>query len=112
MSRFLSNVLILLFSLAFSAGLFAGEALWIDVRTADEYGQGHVTEAVNIPYGEIVGRIGEVTTDKNAQIYVYCRSGRRSGIAKDSLENAGFTRVVNAGGLQDAQKLAAEAAVR
>ncbi len=49
-----------------------------------------------------------MTTDKDAEIYVYCRSGRRSGIAKAALDEAGFTRVVNAGGLEDALKKAAE----
>lgn len=102
--RFYSKIFILLNILVFSAGLNAGEALWIDVRTADEYRTEHVTEAVNIPYEEIAGRISEVTGDKDALIYVYCRSGRRSGIAKDSLEQAGYNNVVNLGGLEDAKR--------
>lgn len=87
---------------------WAGDAYWIDVRTAEEYTAGHVGQAVNIPYEEIAQRISEVTTDKDAEIYVYCRSGRRSGIAKAALDEAGFTRVVNAGGLEDALKNAAQ----
>lgn len=106
--RFYSKIFILLNILVFSAGLNAGEALWIDVRTADEYRTEHVTEAVNIPYEEIAGRIGEVTGDKDALIYVYCRSGRRSGIAKDSLEQAGYNNVVNLGGLEDAKRKAGD----
>jgi phage shock protein E len=89
---------------------WAGEAYWIDVRTAEEYAAGHVGQAVNIPYEEIANRISEVTRDKDAEIYVYCRSGRRSGIAKAALDEAGFTRVVNAGSLEDALKRAAETA--
>ena len=98
-----------LFLLLLSFPLFAwsGEAHWIDVRTAEEYAAGHVSEAVNIPYEEITRRIGEVTTNKDALIYVYCRSGRRSGIAREALE-AGFSNVVNVGGLEDALKKAAE----
>ena len=87
---------------------WAGDAYWIDVRTAEEYTAGHVSQAVNIPYEEIGDRISEVTHDKDALIYVYCRSGRRSGIAKDTLDSAGFTHVVNAGGLEEALKQAEE----
>jgi phage shock protein E len=103
-----------LFLLLLSLPLFAwpGEAHWIDVRTAEEYASGHVTQAVNIPYEEITERIGEVTTDKDALIYVYCRSGRRSGIAREALAEAGFSNVVNVGGLEDALKKAAQLSPR
>ena len=70
-------------------------------------GQGHVPGAVNIPYEEITGRIGEVTDDKDALIYLYCRSGRRSGIAKSALDQAGFSQVVNIGGFDNAKREAA-----
>jgi phage shock protein E len=86
---------------------WAADPLWIDVRTAEEYAQGHVSAAVNIPYEEITDRVGEVTADKDALIYVYCRSGRRSGIAKGALEAAGYRNVVNVGGLQEAMEKAA-----
>jgi len=86
----------------------AADPLWIDVRTAEEYAAGHVSQSINIPYEEITDRVGEVTTDKDALIYVYCRSGRRSGIAKAALDEAGFSRVVNAGGLEEALKQAEE----
>lgn len=99
--------LCLLFSLAAACSLWAGEAFWIDVRSAEEFAAEHVSPAVNIPHTEIAARIAEVTTDKDALIYLYCRSGRRSGLAKDALEQAGYTNVVNLGGLQDAQRAAA-----
>jgi phage shock protein E len=108
MSRSLSKVVVALFLLVFSSASWGGDALWIDVRSADEYNTEHVSEAVNIPHTEISGRIDEVTTDKDALIYVYCRSGRRSGIAQTTLSEAGYTNVVNVGGLQDAQAKAAE----
>ncbi len=98
-----------LFVLLLSANLWAADPLWIDVRTAEEYAGGHVTEAVNIPYEEIVARIGEVTTDRDAEIYLYCRSGRRSGIAMKALEAEGFSRVVNIGGFQQALQKAGQA---
>jgi phage shock protein E len=98
--------LCVLLSLLVSCSLWAGEALWIDVRSAEEYATGHVSPAVNIPHTEIAARIAEVTTEKDDLIYLYCRSGRRSGLAKDALEQAGYTNVVNLGGLQDAQQAA------
>jgi len=96
--------------LAWTCTAWAGDAHWIDVRTAEEYAAGHVSQAVNIPYEEITQRIGEVTEDKDALIYVYCRSGRRSGIAMEDLRQAGFSNVVNVGGLEDAQRAAAREA--
>ena len=99
---------ILLFLIFFSTLTWSNETLWIDVRTADEYSQGHVPGAIHIPYEQIAGRIGEVTQDKDALIYLYCRSGRRSGIALDTLSNAGFTNAFNIGGLEDANRKAAE----
>ena len=97
---------ILLTGLFLSLTLWASDPFWIDVRSDDEYQSGHVTEAVNIPYTEIGTRIGEVTEDKDAVIYVYCRSGRRSGLARETLMEAGYTNVINLGSLKDAQALA------
>ncbi len=96
--------LVLLIALGTAAR--ADEALWIDVRTAEEYAVGHVSEAINIPYDQIAARIPEVTDDRDALIYLYCRSGRRSGIAKDSLDRLGYRNVVNIGGLSQAQQKA------
>lgn len=73
---------------------------WIDVRTPQEYAGGHVDAASNIPHTEIAQRIAEVTTDKNAEINLYCRSGRRSGMAVDILKQMGYTNVHNRGGYQ------------
>ena len=110
MFRLFSNVITLLIILVFSSATWAGEAIWIDVRSAEEYNTEHVATAGNIPYTEINSRIGEVTGDKDALIYVYCRSGRRSGIAQSTLEGAGYTNVINLGGLADAQHKALEIA--
>ena len=107
MPRSFPMALVYLITLVFSFALYAGEAVWIDVRTAEEFSQQHVAEATNIPYEEITDQINEVTQDKDKLIYVYCRSGRRSGIAKESLEGAGYTNVINVGGLQDALDKAA-----
>jgi phage shock protein E len=73
------------------------KVIWIDVRTKEEYDRGHLPGAVHIPYEQITDKIAQVTQDKNAVIQLYCRSGRRSGIALESLTAAGFTQVSNAG---------------
>jgi phage shock protein E len=69
----------------------------IDVRTAKEYDGGHLETAVNIPYTEIGEKIADHVKNKEAKITVYCRSGRRSGIAKKTLDGMGYTNVTNAG---------------
>lgn len=59
----------------------------VDVRTKEEYDEGHVVGAVNIPYDEI----DESTKlDKNKTIMVYCRSGKRSSIAYETLKRLGY----------------------
>ena len=95
-----------------AGALWAGDVHWVDVRTAGEFGAGHVAGAVNIPYEEIVERISDVTPDKDAHIYLYCRSGRRSGIALEALQEAGYRNAVNIGGLQEAGRKAQEMSSR
>ena len=75
-------------------------SIWIDVRTADEFNAGHIEGAAHIPYEEIAVRISEVTTDKDAIIHLYCRSGNRSGIAQQILQSMGFSNAVNEGGYE------------
>lgn len=74
--------------------------LWIDVRTPEEYVTGHLQGALNIPHNVIGERISEVTSGKNQSIKLYCRSGKRAGIAKATLEALGYTNVVNEGGYE------------
>ncbi len=73
------------------------QALWIDVRTQAEYDAGHLPNAILIPYNEIAARIESVAKDKKATINLYCRSGSRAGVAKQMLEELGYTHVVNRG---------------
>jgi len=108
MNRMFSRFSILLITLILSSGLWASDSFWIDVRSPEEYQAAHVTEAVNIPYTEIGTRIEEVTDDKDARIYLYCKSGRRAGIARETLMEAGYTNVTNLGSLENAQVEASE----
>ena len=87
---------------AVSVQTVASEAVWIDVRTPEEFKAGHRDGAHNIPYEQIGQRISELKLDKDSKIYLYCRSGRRSGIATSTLKSLGFTAVKNIGGLNDA----------
>lgn len=108
MLRPAAKLLTLIASALLAGALWATDIHWIDVRTAEEFGAGHVAGAANIPYEEIADRIDEVTSDKDATIYLYCRSGRRSGIALEALQEAGYNNAVNIGGLDDARRKAKE----
>ena len=75
-------------------------ALLIDVREPDEFAVGHAENAKNIPLGDIeAGKLTEAT--KTVKVYVYCRSGKRAGVAKTALEKQGYTNVESLGGLSD-----------
>jgi phage shock protein E len=74
----------------------------IDVRTTLEWDFGHLDGAMLIPYGKVGERIEAVVPDKSQKIYVYCRTGHRAQIAKETLEKMGYKDVVNLGSLKDA----------
>lgn len=69
----------------------------IDVRTPQEYKEGHIPESLNIPLDDL-GRIRKKVKDRNTPLYVYCFSGARSRQATGQLEAMGYTRVTNIGG--------------
>jgi phage shock protein E len=103
---FVHTVALILFLV--SAGSWASDITWIDVRSAEEFAEGHVATALNIPHEQIDVAIVELKLQPDDVIYLYCRSGRRSGIAKDSLEAMGYTQVTNIGSLATALQLAEE----
>jgi rhodanese-related sulfurtransferase len=71
------------------------ETILLDVRTAQEFNDGHIKGARLIPVAEISNRINELAPFKSKEIVVYCRSGHRSATASMVLKKNGFTRVVN-----------------
>lgn len=73
----------------------------LDVREQEEFDIGHIPGSILIPYTEIEGKAEEMLPDKNNQILVYCRSGRRSKIAAESLVKLGYTNVKEFGGIID-----------
>ena len=77
-----------------------GGSLLVDVRSQQEYDQGHLEGALLIPHDEIASRASELGSDKSRPIVLYCRSGNRSSQAKRTLEELGYTHVMNAGGYE------------
>ena len=73
----------------------------LDVRTQDEYDQGHIPGAIVISHDEIVEKAEEVLTDKDQLILIYCRSGRRSKLAAEALVELGYTNIMEFGGIID-----------
>jgi rhodanese-related sulfurtransferase len=71
------------------------ENIIIDVRTPQEFAEGHIEQSVNIPLDRITGRTGELRRYK--KITVVCLSGKRSNEAKKLLETSGFTNVYDGG---------------
>ena len=73
----------------------------LDVRTQEEYDQGHIPGAIVISHEEIEEKAEDVLTDKDQLILVYCRSGRRSKIAAEALVELGYTNIKEFGGIID-----------
>ena len=73
----------------------------LDVRTQEEYDEGHIPGATQISHEEIAEKAEGVLTDKNQLILVYCRSGRRSKIAAEALVELGYTNIKEFGGIID-----------
>ena len=67
----------------------------IDVRTISEWDQGHHPEAKHIEWQNIVSGVEALELNKEAPIVLYCRSGNRAGKAKNLLESAGYSQVIN-----------------
>jgi rhodanese-related sulfurtransferase len=79
----------------------------IDVRTPEEFEISHIESAFNLPLDDI--KSGETPkASKNEKIYLYCRSGNRSAEAKQILEQAGYTNIVDLGGMNEVVALGAK----
>ena len=77
------------------------EHIILDTREQDEFDEGHIPGAILIPYTEIENKAEEMLPDKDQLILIYCRSGRRSKIASESLVKLGYTNVKEFGGIID-----------
>ncbi len=73
----------------------------LDVRTEEEYAEGHIPGAILIPDYEIAQKAESILPDKDQKILVYCRSGRRSKNAAEALLALGYTNIWEFGGIID-----------
>lgn len=73
-------------------------AVLLDVRTAEEYRQGHIPGSINISLQTIDKVLLEIS-NKETPLFVYCYSGFRSGQAVNLLKGMGYTNVTNIGGI-------------
>lgn len=76
------------------------DAIILDVRTQEEYDGGHIPGAVCFPNEDILPEL-PLPFEKDAEILIYCRSGRRSAEAAEKLAGMGYTNVSDFGGMQD-----------
>lgn len=72
----------------------------IDVRTKNEYDNGHIDGAILHDVMDMIQGVFP-TIDKDKEITLYCESGGRSKVAKDILENAGFKKITDAGSINN-----------
>ena len=76
----------------------AAGAVLLDVRSSQEYREGHIPSSQNVPLQQL-DKVEEVTENKDTVLYVYCRSGARSRQAVSLLKHMGYTNVHNIGGI-------------
>ncbi|RAL55808.1 hypothetical protein BLD25_04015 [Candidatus Gracilibacteria bacterium GN02-872] len=74
--------------------------LYVDVRTDEEWAEGHIDGAIHLTLADVEAGKTEILP-KDKELRVYCRSGRRSAQAIEALKKQGFTNLVNAGGMKD-----------
>ncbi len=73
----------------------------VDVRTPEEFNEGHIENAINLPVDEIEDRALEVLPNKKETYLIYCRSGNRSAQGAKILENMGYEIIYDFGGIKD-----------
>ena len=73
-------------------------AVLLDVRTPQEYGEGHIPGSINVPL-QTIDKVRSVVENKDAELFVYCYSGARSRQATAMLQHMGYTNVQNIGGI-------------
>lgn len=73
--------------------------LIVDVRRPDEFAEGHIEGAINVPNEEIAEEMPEELPDKDQLLLIYCRTGRRSKEASEKLAKIGYKNVYEFGGI-------------
>ena len=87
-----------------AASIGHAEILWIDVRSPEEHAADRIEGDPNLPHDEVAARIATLTTDRNAEIALYCSGGVRSFVAARRLTAMGYERVRNAGTIEEVRK--------
>lgn len=82
------------------AQIKAGKAYLVDVRTPEEFDGGHLQYSKNINFNSPDFKAEVAKLDKSKPVYLYCRSGNRSGKAADTLKALGFHSYYNIGGFE------------
>ena len=95
--------IVLLTGLLCCSPWLAAKEWLIDVRSPEEFATSHLASAINLPYDQIVPALAQRGASKEDTLYLYCRSGRRAGIARDELTQIGYQHVENLGGMEQAQ---------
>ena len=80
---------------------FSDDAIIIDVRSPQEFQQGHIPGAILLPLDQLEYEIAYLVTAYDQSIYLYCQSGRRSAMALAILQDMGYTAVFDLGGIID-----------
>ncbi|MGL4343962.1 MAG: rhodanese-like domain-containing protein [Cellulosilyticaceae bacterium] len=75
------------------------QAVLLDVRSLMEYQEGHIQKAIHIPLEKIAYEIEEMIENKQQPIVLYCRSGMRTKTARMILENLGYKKIYDLGGI-------------
>ena len=73
----------------------------LDVRTLEEYEEGHIANSILVPYTEVETAASRKLPNQDVRILLYCRSGRRSAIAAETLANLGYQTIYDFGGILD-----------
>ena len=78
--------------------------LIVDVRTPEEYANGHLVGAILLPHETATEFLTRIVPDRSTPIALYCRSGRRSGIVLEEMRKLDYVRVENWGGFEELVK--------
>ena len=100
----MKKVIVIIASIFLSLSLISKEVI-IDVRTLEEWNQGHLASAKRIEWQDVSQKIKSLNLKKDTKIILDCRSGKRAGKAKIMLNDLGYINVINAGSLLEAKVL-------
>jgi phage shock protein E len=67
--------------------------LLLDVRTPEEYRDGHIAGALNVPVDQVAARHGVLGIGRDREVVVYCKSGKRAALAQQTLQSLGYRNV-------------------